>query len=705
MKKKILSVLMCATLALSVMACNDKEGATDSTSGTPTATTEKQTTTKKQETTTTTTTEAPAPTTAALEALPEAFAHLTFDGGDEGYTAAMQTSNLGSLTGATYAIEPAKVNFGYADGAVGKAIYLTGKFGLDLNLKPTNTDAYTISYWMNADRLANFGPTLQIGYNMGMAADVGNNVTWMNITQTDWGADAAKIFPLVWSRNEASDAADTTDCWPWMYSWDDSIHGKKEWVHVTVVCSGESQASPLGTTTAGAQYYVNGVLVYDSQENFVNNTYFEYTWDSTLAPNIMKPGDSEFESYFGINYWDTVFKGYLDDLYVFDKALTAGQVASLYALGDPTVQPVAPAVDEPVLDAPSSTDTPATPDTPAVTAVKNSTVGKTDCSTGWWAAHSDTWAVAKGETVSKTFVNWHSDAAANYHNFIVVLQNVADAHSANDNAAYKEYGVVRADNAGWNAVTNTWEGLSTLGWTLENNYNWDTFLADLQGATVTVSVTNKGTTAEVVCDVTSTNGNKYYQKYLNIAIDGDLYFCLSTEQGCLDIQGEATETVGNADCSTGWWADHSHTWLVPANKSVSKTFVNTHAADAANYHNFLAVLQNVADAHATADNAAYKEYAVVRADNAGWNAVTNTWTDLAALGWTLENTYNWDTFLADLQGATVVVTVTNKGTTADVVFDVTSTAGTTYQQKYLNIAIDGDLYFCLTAEKAYLEVK
>ncbi len=693
MKKKLLSVLVCATLALSVFACNNADSG-ETTTTTPKTTTEKPTTTKKEETTTT---EAPAPTQAAAEALPEAFAHITFDGGDEGYTAVEQVADLGTLTGATYGIAPKNVTFGYADGPVGKAIYLTGKYGLDLNLQPTNTDAYTVSFWMNADRLANFGPTLQIGYNMGMAADVGNNVTWMNITQTDWGADAAKIFPIVWSRNEASDAADGTDCWPWMYGWDDSIHGKKEWVHVTVVCSGESQASPLGSTTAGAQYYVNGIKVYDSHDNYTNGTYFEYTWDATLAPNIMKPGASEFESLFGINYWDTVFKGYVDDLYVFDKALTAGQVTTLYQMGDPTVQPVAPVVQDPVEEEKD----------PVVTA-KGTLVGAADFSTGFWGAHSDTWAVPAGQTVTKTFINWHPVLASNWNNFVVILQNVADAHGADANAAYKEYAVVRSDNYGWLGALNTAANLAELGWTLENNYDWATFLADLQGATVKVSVTNNGTTAEVVCDVTNTDGVTRQMKYGNIAVDGDLYFCLTVDGCCLDIMKEAPITgtaVGATDFSSPFWGAHSETWAVAKDATVSKTFVNWHGNAVNNWNNFVVILQNVADAHGADANAAYKEYGVVRSDNYGWAGALNTGANLAELGWVLENTYDWNNFMANLEGATVTVSVTNKGTTADIVCDVVSAAGATFQQKYSNIAIDGDLYFCLTVDGCCLDVQ
>ncbi len=679
MKKKLLSILLCtAMVATMLTACGGDDTTNDGGSQVETGAGEEVT-----------------PSEVTAEELPAAFAHITFDGEDEGYTAVVQVDKATDSVndGATYDIAPTDVTFGYADGPVGKAIYLTGKYGLDLNLEATNTDQYAVAFWMNADRLADYGATLQIGYNMGKASDVGNNVTWMNVTQSSWGADSAKIFPIVWSRNEASDAQDGTDCWPWMYGWDDSIHGKREWVHVAIVCSGEEQASPLGSTTAGAQYYINGVMVYDSQANYTNNTYFEYTWDATLAPNIMEPGDNEFESFFGINYWDTVFKGYVDDLYVFNQTLTAGQVKTLYEMGNPAVESVAPEVGEAVEEEKD----------PEVVAC-GTLVGAADFSTGFWGAHSESKAVAVGETVSTTFYVYHPAIASNWNTFAAVLKNSTATGSAED-ANYVEYGVLRADNYGWDATANTGDGLATLGWTLESNWNWDTFLKDLQGAKVTVSVTNNGETADVVMDVTTAEGDAYYQKYLGVKVTGDLYFDITVDSSCIDVMKsvEITGTaVGATDCSTGWWAEFSDVTAVPSGESVTVNFTN-YNNQGANWNNFIVVLQNVAAGHSAADDAAYKEYAVLRADNFGWNAIANT-ADLATLGWELACDWNWDTFVKDMNGAEVALTVTNNGTTADVVAVVTTVAGKTYTQSYKNIAVDGDLYFCLGVEAACLDI-
>ncbi|MDE5817969.1 MAG: hypothetical protein K2N41_04515 [Lachnospiraceae bacterium] len=526
MKKKLLAILLCTAMTATVLSgCgggDDKNKDNTQDDGNTPAADAGDDTDAPADTN-------PEPAEVTPEELPDAFSHITFDeGAGESYVAVTQTENVGDNDGATYGIEPTDVTFAYADGPVGNALYVDGKFGLDLKLEPTNTDAWTVSYWMNADRLSNFGPTLQIGYDIGKAADAGNNVTWMNVTQTDF--PGFKAFPIVWSRNEASDAQDGTDCWPWMWGFkgeDEAITGKKEWVMVTVVCSGEVQNGPVGSTTAGAQYYVNGELVYDSQECFSTNGASMgweggYTWDATLAPNIMKPGSSTFESYFGINYWDTIFKGFIDDLYVFDSALSAGQVASLYALGNPNVESVAPEApaeeepEEPVARDHSDVETTGT------------VVGAKDFSTPFWTEFSEIYAVASGESTTINFTNW-SSGLNNWNNFVVILQSTPDGHSAEDNADYAEYGVVRADNWGWGG------GYDNIA-TAECDWNWDTFVDDVDGASVELTVTNNGDTADVVAVVTSAAGEVHTQTYTGIAVTGDLYFCLTVDGSFVDVQ-------------------------------------------------------------------------------------------------------------------------------------------------------------------------
>jgi hypothetical protein len=241
----------------------------------------------------------------------------------------------------------------------------------------------------------------------------------------------------------------------------------------------------------------------------------------------MQPGDNTFESYFGINYWDTVFKGFIDDLYVYDQALSAGQVMSLYNLGDASVESVAPETGDDA-EAATEEEAAATTDNSAVEAV-GTTLGNSACDDAFWTTFSDIWAVAEGETVTKTFTNY-TNGENNWENFLVVLQNVADGHSADDNADYAEYAVCRADNYGWGTG---YEGIATA----EGDWNWDTFVSDINGAQITLTVTNNGGTTDVAFTATTVDGTVYNQSYTGIATDGDVYFCLTLEKAFLnDIQ-------------------------------------------------------------------------------------------------------------------------------------------------------------------------
>ena len=508
MKKKFLSILLAAAMVTTLAACgsNDdggsseqpgsEDGGNDVVEVTP-------------------------------DAIPDPYVHYTFDeGAGEAYKIVERAENApGDNDGATHGIVDSADTLGYADGPVGQAIYLDGKHGLDLNFDATNTDAYTVSYWMNADRLGEFGPTLQMGYNIGKV----NDVAWMNVTQTTWGeADSANkgvIFPVIWSRNARYNAQDGTECFPWMQVFDQEIHGKREWAMITVVVTGEEQdgLTALGVKFTRAQVYVNGVMMYDSQ------TVIDEQWgyDFCLAPDLMKPGNSKFEAWFGINYWDVIYKGFVDDLYVFDSALTAGQVLSLYQLGNPNVESVAP----------EGTPVEEEPKDPEVT-VTGTQVGEADFTTGWWSVFSDGWAVPSGETVSKTFVNWHGAEASNWNNFIVVLQSEAVSPLEKSEACV-EYAVLRADNWGWSIINGEQvnsDKLDVLGWTVESDWNWDTMVADMQGATVTVSVTNNGDTADVECQITTAAGTSHFQNYKNIPISGDLAFSLGVDHSLIDIQ-------------------------------------------------------------------------------------------------------------------------------------------------------------------------
>ena len=155
-----------------------------------------------------------------------------------------------------------------------------------------------------------------------------------------------------------------------------------------------------------------------------------------------------------------------------------------------------------------------------------SVVGEEDNSTGWWSAFCDDFVIPAGETYYIHFTNYTS-AANNWDNFCVVLRS-ADTTT--------EYLVLRADNYGWNTTIDDgysgYDGCTSSG----GQDDWSTWLADMDGADVTVYITNcANNSVDVQYIMVGASGTTYYQYYLNL--DGlysdDLSFTLTMEEAHL----------------------------------------------------------------------------------------------------------------------------------------------------------------------------
>lgn len=134
-----------------------------------------------------------------------------------------------------------------------------------------------------------------------------------------------------------------------------------------------------------------------------------------------------------------------------------------------------------------------------------------------WAnpIYSDAFKVNAGETKYITFTNY-SNLAGNWNNFLVILQS-SNMHKA----------VVRADNYGWDDGYEACIHYGTQG-------VWEDWLKGMNGAKVTVFVTNNGDgTADVLSTMEGTTGQKSTQYYygLNNMDSNNLEFMLSVD-GC-----------------------------------------------------------------------------------------------------------------------------------------------------------------------------
>ena len=156
--------------------------------------------------------------------------------------------------------------------------------------------------------------------------------------------------------------------------------------------------------------------------------------------------------------------------------------------------------------------------------ISPTTLGATDNSDAWWTSHLDADVkIESNKSYSTTFTNYTS-GANNYNNYVVVLRK----------ADKTEYAVMRSDGGPLITHSNS------------ASDDWGAWLAQMNGAKVTVTVTNYGdNTADVVAEVTGTEGLTSTQKYLGIPVESaDLYLDFTTD-GCHYVFDKAEMDVAD----------------------------------------------------------------------------------------------------------------------------------------------------------------
>ena len=170
-----------------------------------------------------------------------------------------------------------------------------------------------------------------------------------------------------------------------------------------------------------------------------------------------------------------------------------------------------------------------------VPTISPTTLGATDNSDAWWTSHLDAdIKIESNKSYSTTFTNYTS-GANNYNNYVVVLRK----------ADKTEYAVMRSDDYCWgDAVGGNGGPLITHSNSASDD--WGAWLAQMNGAKVTVTVTNYGdNTADVVAEVTGTEGLTSTQKYLGIPVESsDLYLDFTTD-GCHYVFDKAEMDVAD----------------------------------------------------------------------------------------------------------------------------------------------------------------
>ena len=296
-------------------------------------------------------------------------------------------------------------------------------------------------------------------------------------------------------------------------------------------------------------------------------------------------------------------------------------------------------------------------------------LGAEDNTTAFWGAHSSSFKVSPKETKIVHFTNYTSGVES-WNNFCVVLTKGDEK---------TEYAVVRADNYGWGNGYAACTAEGTQG-------DMKTWLAAMNGASVTAYITNNGDgTADIKLNMVGNNNEVYTQYYsgINTIDPDDMYFRFTVDNCHLVFDS----VVGAADNTTAFWGAHSSSFRVDSHQVCTINFTN-YTSGVESWNNFCVVLTKGDEK---------TEYAVVRADNYGWGTGYAACTANGTQG-------DMKTWLAAMNGAKCSVKIANNGDgTADVKCVMHGTNGVEYVQNYIGInGIDPeDFCFRLTVDKSH----
>ncbi|WP_083652354.1 LamG-like jellyroll fold domain-containing protein [Bacillus sp. MRMR6] len=184
------------------------------------------------------------------------------------YTAGTITGNSVDNTGGAIS---------YVDGVTGKAAVFNGQSGVRLPNGLLSSNSYSVSFWLNPQELTQHTTTF---------FGARTNSNWLSLVPFGPGAGDT----MVWSGSD-----------PWY----DATTGMKiptnKWTHMAfTVNNGEMKV------------YVNGEQAFTGQ-NF---------------PNLFTTADGVFA--LGVNYWDTPYKGLMDDLKVYGNTVLSGEEVKAY---------------------------------------------------------------------------------------------------------------------------------------------------------------------------------------------------------------------------------------------------------------------------------------------------------------------------------------------------------------------------------------
>lgn len=269
--------------------------------------------------------------------------------------------------------------------------------------------------------------------------------------------------------------------------------------------------------------------------------------------------------------------------------------------------------------------------------------GPDDCTQSWWSIWSPSVNLTDDGMIHYEFTNY-TKGSSNWENWVLVLTSSGLTPNDNGYDGSQELIVLRADAYGW----GTYYDAATK----DSNYNWDTFTSDMDGANVVIDIYHKGDVVTINSTTTTTSGQEYYW---NVEFSGYseklLGAFFTVENAQLQFLADETfvgryynsgeYTLGNKDFSNGFWS----CWTPQERFDTSFTnfgfeFYN-YSAGSGNWQFWNLVVTN--GYQSGAGDAEYAEYLYLRDDAWGW---ADRWDADK-----VTQSFDWDTFISDMQGA------------------------------------------------------
>ncbi len=171
--------------------------------------------------------------------------------------------------------------------------------------------------------------------------------------------------------------------------------------------------------------------------------------------------------------------------------------------------------------------------------------GAKDFSNGFWTEFSDYYTVEKGNSARFRFVNHNSGTGNNWNNWLIVAAN-----AQRNETGYAEYFVLRNDNYAWDSKGNSTDKTMTYPFAMSNNFNWNTFVSDMNGSTVdmTVKYTTDGNIE--INSTIRTTANKTYPYsfvYKPASTASSIVLFFTTEHSYISTDGTG---ISSPDVST-----------------------------------------------------------------------------------------------------------------------------------------------------------